>query len=585
MQVVRLRSLAHCVIAAALASSSLLGCSGSTGDPDDEAAGSGGKTGGAAGKSSSAGHGGASGGTAGQGGAAGADELPPVSEPARPPLRRLTKAEWTNAVADLVGFRGDYADGFANDEEIAGYAVNSRAPVAPLQLENYQQAAEDAASDAVFDLGRLVPCAPPAAAEADCVDQFLRGFGKRAYRRPLADAELARYRDVFAAGKKADGKFGSGIALVVSTMLQSPYFLYRVEVGDQGAADDDGVPLTPYEVATRLSFLLYDSIPDPELFTAADEGKLRSTDEIATQVRRILAQSRMKAGHYAFFSQLLQTTRLSAIQKDPALFPKWNGDLALAMDEEVNNLVYNNLLFGDGRYETLLSQPKGYIRGGLYSVYNVPAFNDVIVLNGRNTDLPPAERAGLLTTAGVLAVHAHADQSAPVRRGLLVSRSLLCIDPPPPPPSVNNTPPMVNPNQTTRARFEQHRADPSCAVCHKLMDPFGIAFENYDALGQFRTKDGALAVDSASDITGSALGDGTVKNGVDLAQRLAKSPVVRSCLVKQYVRYLYGRADVDADAPMIDSVASAFESAQGRIPELLVALATSKPFRYVKPGN
>lgn len=523
------------------------------------------------------------GGESGNGGSGGAGGTPPI--PADPkvvaPLRRLTRIQYNNAVHDLLGIFGDYAESFAIDEEEAGFKSNARAPVKELQLEAYQQAAEDVAAAAVSNLSRIVPCAPPAGQEAACVDEFVRGFGKRALRRPLTDAEVDRYKMLFTEGKTTGGSFGSGIGLVVSAILQSPSFLYRVELGEPG--DSGNVRLTPYETAARLSFFLWNSIPDDELLAAADANKLRTPDELAAQARRMLAVNKSTSTIVSFARQWLEIEELASISKDMTAFPTFTSELATAMDEEAALVADDVMRRGDGRFEALLTGTISFVKGPLYALYGIPAPTQQLALAAmRRIDLPAAQRAGIFTLSGVLAQHAHVDQTAPVKRGVLISEKLLCVVPPPPPPGVDANPPTVDPNVSTRKRFEQHRADPACAECHALIDPYGMAFETYDAIGRWRTMDGTQPVDASVDITGTQMSNGRVKNGIELVKKLAAAPEARDCMTRQWFRYLYGREEHEHDDPTLNEARGAFERSGNRIPDLLVGLVTTKAFTHLR---
>jgi hypothetical protein len=518
--------------------------------------------------------------------------LPPPDVPAPPdagrastpgpaPLRRLTRAQYRNTVRDLLGVDADPALAFALDEDEGGFKANSRAPVKELQVEQYQKAAESLAALAVSDLRGLAPCAPPADSEERCLDWFLRDFGTRAYRRPLDAPEAGRYRALFAAGKDAGGGFAAGLAVVITAMLQSPHFLYRVELG-QAAAGAREAPLTDWEIAARLSYLLQNTMPDQELLEAARTGRLRAPEDIAAQARRLLAAPRARDALASFFTQWLRLEDLPTTAKDPAVYEDFTPDLRADMEAEVLAFVDDVVRAGDGRLATLLTAGHSFLRDGLYALYGVPMPAPPAGSRWKKVELPAGERAGVLTLAGVLATHAHVDQSSPVARGLLVSERLLCRIPPPPPPGINNTPPRADPAVATRARFEQHRTNPACAGCHALMDPLGLPFEIYDGMGRHRIVDGNRPVDASSELKGTSQ-DGPVRDALELVRRLAAAEEVHACLVKQWLRYAFGRVETDEDAGTLATALRAFTGSGGRIPDLLLALVTSPAFRTRQP--
>jgi hypothetical protein len=570
------RALRLPLVGAALMAALSAGCVGSIGH--DRGKGSGGP--GPAGPGGPSSPGGGGGGLPGGGGPAGGGPSggggSVASGPVEHvPLRRLTRTQYANTVRDLLGVTGDSTRDFGLDEAEGGFFSNSRAPVKELQIEKYQQAADELAGKAIANMARLAPCAPPAKSEAVCLDEFLGGFGKRAYRRPLTAEEKDRYKALFMVGKSSGQDFAGALGLLVSTMLQSPHFLYRPELGDAARATRDGLPLTGWETASRLSYFIQNTMPDDELLAAAEGDRLRTVEQVAAQARRLLGTPQARETVTSFHRQWLGVDDLLTVEKDPAVYPAWNPELRSAMKVELDEFVDQVARTGDGKLETLLTAGFSYLNGPLYGFYGVAGSGAM----PRKLDLPGGQRAGLFTLAGVLARHAHPDQSSLVGRGALVSERLLCIDPPDPPQDVDAVVPRPDPSVTTRVRFEQHRVDPRCAGCHALMDPLGIPFEIYDGIGKYRTTDGKLPVDATSTLAGTD-SDGPVKDATELMKRLAGSGQVRRCLTQQWFRYLFGRMDAEGDKPAIDAALSSFEQAGSKIPDLMIALTTTSAFRF-----
>ncbi len=497
--------------------------------------------------------------------------------PGATPLRRLTRAQYNNTIHDLLGVTGDFGATFAGDDDAGGFHSNVVSPVSEPQVEQYYRTAEDLAARAVAGgLAKLAPCAPPRA-EPACADDFVRNFGKRAFRRPLTPEEVTRYQQVYQAGRGASGDLGSGVTLVIAAMLQSPNFLYLPEIGDSRAAEKDGVPLDPYEVASRLSYFVLASMPDDELFAAADANQLRTPQQLAEQTRRLLASPRARASITSFFTQWLEVGDILATDKDAMLFPEYTPQLRAAMRDEIAAFADHVVRAGDGRLETLLTSALSFPTGPLLPLYGLPARTGAA---SDPLELPRNQRAGLLTLAGVMAVYAHPNQTGPVGRGYMVSDKLLCITPPPAPDNVNAMLAPPDPGVTTRERLEQHRVDPACASCHTLMDPYGLTFENYDAIGRYRSNDGRKPVDaSGKDLP--SIGD--VKDAVELMARLATSPTVQSCLTRQWFRYAFGRQEVAADDGTLAAAQAAFAGADHALPDLMVGLASSRGFRFRAP--
>jgi hypothetical protein len=498
--------------------------------------------------------------------------------PGHTPLRRLTRSQYNNTIRDLLGIVGDTAGDFGVDEEDAGFASNDRAPLTDGQLEKYQNAAEALADKAVANLGNLMKCAP-GAAEADCVDQFIRSFGKRAVRRPLTDAEIGRYRALFTTGRTG-GDLSSGIALVLSAILQSPYFLYRVELGEPGAAPGkDGVPLSQYEIGTRLAFFLTDSTPDDALLAAADAGKLRTAEGIAAEAQRLLMGPKGRDTLTSFYLQWLGMQDFLSVEKDPKAYPAFDPTVRAAMRDEVLEFVDQVTRVGDGKLLTLLTSHTSFLRGPLYPIYGFPTQGNAGGSIMKRVDLPPDERSGgVFTLTGVLAQYGHADQSSPVGRGKLISERLLCIEPADPPPGIAANVPPADPNVPTRVRFEKHRTDPMCAACHELMDPLGVTFENYDGIGRYRTTDGGKPVDATSELKNTKASNGPLKNAIDLLTKLGNAEETRTCFTRQMYRYAFGHAESDRDQAVVADGLGAL-GRTGRIPDLMIAIASAPGFR------
>jgi hypothetical protein len=498
---------------------------------------------------------------------------PGVERPGRTPVRRLTHLEYNNTIRDLLGLDEDFAGAFAGDEEAGGFAANTVSPVSEAQADQFHAAAEAIAAKALGSLNQIAPCAGGASPDA-CGQDFVRNFGRRAFRRPLSNDELARYKQVYTTGANG-GDHGSGVALVITAMLQSPNFLYLPEHGNKQAAEKDGLPLDQYETAARLSYFLISSMPDAALSAAADQGALRTPDQVAAHARRLLGTPQARDSIVSFYLQLLELPSLSTVDKDPKLFPQYTPAVRAAMADEVASFASRVTLEGDGKLETLFSAGFSFPAAALAPIYGLP---DGAGANGMaQVTLPKGQRAGLLTLPAVMAVYAQTDQTRPVGRGFLVADKLLCNTPPPAPDNVPMLPPPA-PNVTTRERLEKHRSDPSCSACHALFDPFGLTFEIYDPIGRYRSTEGNKPVDA----TGKGLPNGfsDVKDATELLPQLAKSDTVRDCLVRQWFRFALGREDGKDDGATLSAARAAFAKADFTVRDLLVGLATTRGFRY-----
>ncbi len=495
-------------------------------------------------------------------------------------LRRLTRAEYERTASTLLGDGLGLAAAFVEDEKVGAFDSNVSASVSEVAVEQYMDAAEILATDAAADLDAILPCDPVAMGEDACARAFISEFGARAYRRPLADDEVERAALLFEAGR--DGAtFADGVRLVVQGFLQSPFFLYHVETGVPAEDGEAIVALTDYELANRLSYFLWDSMPDDELTAVADAGTLGDPDVLEAQVRRMLEDPQAGVAIGDFHVQWLGVDALATIEKDPALFPAWSTTIAAAMAEETRRFSDWVVREDDGRLATLLSAPTTFADGELAALYGVAHPQGDGSTAFVQVDLDPTQRGGLLTQAGLLAAHSHSNQTSPVFRGKVVRENLLCSPLPPPPDDVDDTPPGLDPTLPTKERFEQHRDDPACSGCHELMDPIGFGLEHYDAIGAWRTMDGENPVDAGGQLFGTDV-DGEFDGALELADKLAQSETVRACVVHQWMRYALGRFEQPEDACTEQSLMTRFASSDGDVHELVVAVATSRAMRYLR---
>jgi hypothetical protein len=491
------------------------------------------------------------------------------------PLKRLTRAQYDNTVRDLLGETGAPSSGLAQDEKLAAFYTNAVSPVTRLSVEQYADVAEQLARRAVAQgLDTLVGCSG-AAQNADCAEAFVRAFGQRAFRRPPSEDEVARYRGLFE--KHSARGFETGVRLVLQAMLQSPSFVYHLELtpGPDGA---DVVPVSGYELAARLSYALWNSAPDPELLDAAGTGALNAVQGLRSQAERLLKSDRARDAVASFHLQWLGLEGKLDGVKDSASFPAWGPSLVRAMEQETVDFADFVVRRGDGRLQTLLSAPFTVAGPEVLSLYGVsaaPAPDGTVALD-------PTERAGLLTQAAFLSAHAHSNQTSPVHRGLAVRKNLLCTELPDPPMNVDNTPPEPDPTATTRQRFEQHRTNASCAGCHRLLDPIGVGFESYDAIGAYRVRENGLEIDATGELLDAGSASGTFNGAVELAQRLSTSSAVRDCVQKQWFRFSLGRFEGDEDSCTMQRLSEAFAASDYDVKALLLELVTSDAFRYRK---
>lgn len=496
------------------------------------------------------------------------------------PLARLNRREYNNTVHDLLGDDTNPADQFPDDKDIT-FLFRRAGLVADQDADVLRTTAETLAATAVKNLSTLLPCDPTKVGEPACAGQFVDAFGLRAYRRPLAAEEKDHLMTLYQTGRSTlQQSFADSIGMLVEAILQSPGFLYHWE-SPYDAPQPEGpvLRLAPYEVAARLSYFLWGSMPDKKLLDAAAANQLTADTDVAAQVTRLLADPRARENVSEFFTEWLELDTLANRTKDTTIYPNYDSVLQSAMTGETAAFVKQVVFDGDGRFETLLDAPYSFVNQPLGSVYGMTAVSGMAL---QKENVNTSQRLGLFTQAAFLTLNAATDGSHPVRRGKAVYTKLLCGDLPPPPPGV---PPAkaASSGGTTRQRFTEHDQNACAKSCHGLMDPIGYAFEHYDGIGAYRTTDNGGVVDS----TGQVMLDGvtqTFKDAVGLTTELAKSATVRACFATQWLRFALGRLDGDGDGNSIDHAAAAFAQSN-LVRDLLVGVATSRSFRYRSPAS
>ena len=507
----------------------------------------------------------------------GDDALCLTKQPGDSPIRRMTRFEYNNTVRDLLGDTSEPASAFVVEEEALGFNNQASAlGVTQLLAEQYMEAAEVVSQSATANLGELLDgCDPASAGDEVCGQEFVESFGRRAFRRPLASDEIDRLMGVFSWGL-AEYDFKTGIELAIQAVLQSPHFLYRVEFGMPDPIEGDVVQLNHYEVASRLSYMLWSSMPDDELLAAAAAGELGTSEEIAAQARRMLDDDRARAAVANFHTQWLQLNNIENVNKDAATYPDYDPALRTLWKAETEAFLDYVVFEGEGDVATLLTAPYSLMNAELAAFYGVdgPSGEGFELV-----ELDEAQRAGFLTHASLLAVHAKPNQSSPVHRGKFVREQLLCQILQPPPPDLMVEAPEVDPTATTREKFAEHSTNPACSGCHQLMDPIGFGFEHYDGIGKWRDLDHDLAVDASGELVQTDI-DGAFDGAVELAHKLAESEQVRQCVANQLLRYALAATRMNLSPCMVDGIAKKFEASGGDLRELLIAVVTSDAFRY-----
>jgi hypothetical protein len=499
------------------------------------------------------------------------------------PIRRLTRFEYNNTVRDLLGDTTNPADVLPPEEEVAGFNNQAGALTSSdLLIEQYMKVAEDVSARAVQNLNALLPCDPGLDGEDACALSFIEQFGRRAYRRPLAQSEVIRLKDLFDwAVQDADlGRFEDGIQLVIEAALQSPAFLYRAELGEEMPIEGDIVPFTSWEMATKLSYMLWNSMPDDELFAAAEADALRTKEQIKAQAVRMIEDDKARDVIRNFHTQWLLLTHLDSVTKDTGIYPAFRGSLRPLWKEEIQAFIEHVIMEGDGSLQTLLTADYSFMNEELAAFYGDDVLDSVAGSEFRRVQLDPERRAGILSTAGLMATHANLNQSSPVFRGKFVREQLMCDTLPLPPNDLVIEPPELDPNKTTKEQFEEIGANPACSGCHALMNPIGFIFEHYDGIGLWREQQNGKGIDATGEVVQTEDIDGTYDGAVELADALAGSTQVQECVSSQWFRFAYNRTVTTEDRCSLEQLNQAFADSGFDIKTLLVELTQTNAFLY-----
>ena len=511
----------------------------------------------------------------------------PQSSGGPPQVRRLTEAQYRNVIADLFG----------NDIKVVGHfdPLNrtdglleigaSRAAITSSAFEQYDSIARSIAAQVIDDDHRdiLVPCSPAAETAPDpaCARQFFEKIGPLLYRRPVEDRTIKAVVEIANESAKTVGNFYTGLGSGLAGMLETPEFLF---VADTTEADPDHAGqrrLDSYARASRLSFLLWDTMPDAALLAAAKTGELNSRRGLKQQVDRMLESPRLTGGVRAFFSDMLGFDTFDTLAKDPIIYPAFVQSVADDAQEQTLRTITNLLVAKRSDYRDIFTTRETVMSGPLGLLYDVPVTepDNWVAYTFRDDD----PRAGILTQLSFVALHSHPGRSSPTLRGKAVREIFLCQKVPDPPGNVNFS--LVqdtkNPNyKTARQRLTAHRSAPTCAGCHKIMDPMGLALENFDGAGQYRTAENDTQIDASGEVDGVKF-----QGATEMGKVLHDNPAATSCLVSRLYGYATGRPPTAGEKDWMKYLQAGFAEHGYRIPDLMRLIATSDAFYAVAPAG
>ncbi|MDB6016825.1 MAG: Protein of unknown function (DUF1587)/Protein of unknown function (DUF1592)/Protein of unknown [Pedosphaera sp.] len=511
-------------------------------------------------------------------------------DPGRVTLRRLNRTEYNNTIRELTGVTFQPADDFPADDVGYGFDnIGDVLSVSPILLEEYLSTAEKIMSSVMTNASseayqRIFIRQPTVATTNAVAREIIANFARRAYRRPVTERELEgllRFTDM---AQKDGESFETGIKLALEAVLVSPNFLFRDESQPEPDNPQSIHPIDEYALATRLSYFLWSSMPDEELFKLAGQKKLRAN--LTRQVQRMLKDPKADALVVNFADQWLQIRNLANVTPDPKTFPEFNNDLRNAMNRETE-LFTGFIIKQDRSVLEFLEANYTFLNERLAKHYGIEGVQGD---EFRRVDLKGDQRGGLLTQASILTITSNPTRTSPVKRGRWVLENLLAAPPPPPPPNV----PILKEGKeaalkgTMRQRMEQHRADPNCASCHARMDPIGFGLENYDAIGAWRMKEGNFAIDSSGQL---ATGE-SFRGAADLKSIMIKrkKEAFVQCLSEKMLTYALGRGLEQYDKCALDSIVQKLARNRYRFSSLVMEIVQSAPFQMrrgelARPGQ
>ncbi len=518
----------------------------------------------------------------------GSDVTPPtplqagVGEPTPIAAQRLTATQYRAAIRDLFGpsivVSALEPDVVTPEDDGFETTAAGRSAISKRGVEQYETAAYSIANQIVADpklLAGALPCKPATVDDAACAKTFATETGRRVFRRRLSEVEVTRVASIVTAAATKLGSFEKGLVYGIASLLQSPNFLYRPVVGEPDPKDPGKRRFTAVELASRLSFFLWNTIPDEPLLAAAESGALVTEAGLAAEVTRMLASPKARDGLRAFVREWLRLGELDALEKDSKIFTTYTSELG-AMAREETLRVFEDLVFDrDEDVRTVFTTRRTFVNAKLASMYQVPAPS---ATGFAPTELPAdGPRRGLLGHLAILALYAHPTSSSATLRGKFVREKLLCQPIPPPPAGLNTAIPEPDAvSRTLRQRVKVHLSDAYCNGCHSQMDPIGLGLEPFDGIGRFRTKENGGLIDPSGNLDGTYFG-----GPAELGQVIAEHPNLPACFARKMYQYATGQVLTDKQSLTIGALVAPFAKNGHRLKTLIVAVATSPEFRLV----
>ncbi|MBC8068692.1 MAG: DUF1592 domain-containing protein [Deltaproteobacteria bacterium] len=484
------------------------------------------------------------------------------------PVRRLGATQYRNSVVDLFGITPPPVESLPSDAKFFDFRTTSNQLLSAGTATKYFDAAALVATARATATPEWFPCDE----DGTCVDDYLQGEGRRIFRRPLTDDEITHYHGLFTARLEAGDTTPEAASLLLQALLVSPHFLFLEQpVGEPG----ERVVLDDWQIAARLSYLVWASTPDDTLLDAAAAGELATSEARAEHARRLLEDPRAAAAVDDFFMQWLTTEDISDVVKDPIVYPEVVPELTAALEEEAR-LYFREVFWNrGGAVDELLISPIR-VRNQTLSAYygdGLATGSELTVVEGDIDE----HSFGLLSQAGLLMSVSRSAPTQIIHRGKFIRNKLLCQHITP--PMAGTVPPLpeIDPLATTRDQVMQHTAEPACAGCHRLLNPPGFALEHFDNIGRWRDDERGLEIDASADLEDLGI-PGPIDGALAFSQALAESEAVESCAVAQMFEFAIGREPTDDDACVTDDLFASFVQNDNDLQQLLIDIIASEAF-------
>jgi len=506
-------------------------------------------------------------------------------------MRRLTPEQYRNIINEVFGESIELGGRFEPESRVDGLVEigSGRVSMSSEGMAQFDTMARTIATQVVSEQHRdgLLPCKPKSASEFDeaCAGETIKQTGRLLFRRPLTQVEERRFLDAAKVATDKSKDYYTGVSLSMAAMLASPQFLFRQVVLEPDPEKPGRYRLDAYSKATRLSFFLWNSMPDEILLKAAQTGELNTQKGLERQVARMAASPRLEGGVRAFFEDMFHFDQMDTLVKDSTLYPKFDSMVTADAKEQTLRTVADLLVRQRGDYRDIFTTHKTFLTQALASVYNVPLVNDVP--NGSPDTWQAYEygaddpRAGILTHLSFVALHSHPGRSSPTLRGKALREVMMCQKVPAPPGEVQFDIVQDTSNpiyKTSRDRLTAHQANPVCAGCHKLTDPMGFALENFDGGGNYRTQENGVALNTTGELEGKKF-----TNAAELGRVVHDSPATTSCVVDRLSAYALGRKTIKGESPWVANLKASFAKNGYNFSEMMKQVAASPELYLALP--